>query len=76
MLQGLVNKALDKKLNFVEIERYLLCKVEEAATSRWQVKKVEQAMLEDKDFIAPAAAIVKKESKKAVDARSEREDRR
>lgn len=76
MLQGLFNKKLDEKLNSVEIEDSLLRKIEEVTPSRWIIKKMKDATLEDRDVIAPVETTIKKETKKSVDAGSERKDRR
>lgn len=43
--------------------------------SRRQIKKVTQARLDHQDFIAAVGTIVKKETKKAVDAELEKKDR-
>lgn len=72
MLQGLLNKTPDEKLNFAGFENRLLRKIEEATPSRRKVKKMTEAMLDNQDFIAPVATIVKEETKKRVDVKSER----
>lgn len=49
--------------------------IEEMTPSRKKVNKLTQAILEEEDFIAPMATIVKNETQKALNARSEQENR-
>lgn len=72
MLQGLENKTVDEKLNSLRVGEVLLRKIEEVMPSRGKVRKVTQAMLKNQDLIAPVEKIVQKETRKAVDARSEK----
>lgn len=76
MLQGLVNKAIDKKVRSIELENYLACKVENLTSWPRYGTKTTEKMLDNQDFIAPLAAVVKKETKKGVDVEAKREDRR
>lgn len=75
MLEGLVNRRLDEKINSVKLEDRLLRKMVEVTPLLRKVKKVTKAMLQYQDFLRPVAIIVKKEAKELVNARSEREDR-
>lgn len=75
MLQGLVNKAFDVKLRSVKFENRLLRDTEGVTSSPRPIKRMVEAMLDKQDFIAPAATIVKKETERAVDVESRREDR-
>lgn len=76
MLQGLMHRTLHERLNYVKFEDCLLPEVKEATPARRQVRKVMEAVSEDQDFIAWVSKIIKKKIKKAVNAGSEREDRR
>lgn len=51
MLQGLVNKTLDEKLNTVKFEDHLFRKIEEATPLCRYLKKVAQAMMEEQEVI-------------------------
>lgn len=75
MLQGSVNRTFDERLNCAELDGWLCQKIEEATPSRLKLKKVTKSISEDQDFIAPVVTIEKKETKKAIKNRSEREDR-
>lgn len=75
-LHSLVDKTLNKKLNSFDFENRLLRKIEKATPPCREAKKVTQATLEDQYFIAQVATFIKRETKKAVDNRSEREDQR
>lgn len=76
MLQGLVNKTRDEKINSVDFEYRLLREIERRTASRWQVKETTEAILDNLDSISPVETIFKKETKNVVDVASERENRR
>lgn len=59
MLQGLINKTFDEKLDFVEFEDHVLGKIEKAATSRRQVRKLMEARLDNHDSTAAVARIAR-----------------
>lgn len=48
--------------------------MEKTIPSSWQRRKLTQVKLEDQKFIAPLATSVEKETSKAVDTRSVRQD--
>lgn len=75
ILQGPVNKSIEQKLIFIDLKACLLQKNEEVIPSRRQVKNITELRLEEQDFIAPVETIFKEETKKVVDAGSERKDR-
>lgn len=62
LLQGVVNKTFDNKLNSIKFEDSPLRKFQEATTSRWQVKKVTGAMLKDHKLTAPVETVAKEET--------------
>lgn len=67
---------LEEKLNSVEFENQLFRKIGEAESSRRQVKNRTEIILDYQNFIALVANIFTKESNKAVDIESDREERR
>lgn len=63
-------------MNSIEFEDGLLQKMEGATPPRMHVKKLTDATLVDQCFIALVAAIVRKETKKALNVELKKEDRR
>lgn len=76
MLQGLVNKTIDEKFNSVEFENGLLPKIEDVTSSQRPETRMTEAMLDKQDFIAPVIKVFMKETEKALDVESKREDQR
>lgn len=66
MLQGLVKKKVDKRLNSVEIEKRLIRKTDGLASLPRHLTRMAEVMLDNQDYIAPVSSILKKETEKAV----------
>lgn len=67
IIQGIVNKAVDDKVRSVEFKNLLIRIIEDVPSSPHHVMKMTGAMLENQNFVASLATIVKKETEKAGD---------
>lgn len=72
LLQGLVNRTLSEKRNAIIFQDCPLQKIKEGTPSHRQVKKLTEAVLDNQDFVAPGAIIVRNETKKAIDVKLKR----
>lgn len=75
MLQGFVNKAIGEKLRSGEFENRLTRLNEQMTSSPGHVTRMTETMLNSRDFTAQVAAVVKKETEKAVNVEWKREIR-